>query len=124
MPFNHALPRHRRDWTLFKALYNFQLKIQGSYTSQKYHCYTSKFDTQFECFSAVYLSDLILTEATETLQETEEEWKDDGTLPLTTEEALPFYFLDAHEEFNSPDVVYLFGKVYPFCIAEWTSDYS
>jgi DNA polymerase alpha subunit A len=38
-------------------------------------------------------------------------WVDDGTLPLDSESRLPFYFLDAHEEYSQPGVVYLFGKV-------------
>jgi len=43
----------------------------------------------------------------------EVEWKDDSSLPLDKEGALPFYFLDAHEESNAPHTVYLFGKVPP-----------
>ncbi len=42
----------------------------------------------------------------------EVEWKDDGSLPLDKEGGLPFYFLDAHEEANTPHTVYLFGKVH------------
>lgn len=44
-------------------------------------------------------------------EEEAEGWVDDGSLPLDKEGALPFYFLDAHEEYKSPDTVYLFGKV-------------
>ena len=39
------------------------------------------------------------------------EWVDDGSLPVDGGGALPFFFLDAHEEAASPDRLFLFGKV-------------
>ena len=39
------------------------------------------------------------------------EWVDDGSLPVDGEGTLPFYMLDAHEEYGAPGTVYLFGKV-------------
>ena len=39
------------------------------------------------------------------------EWVDDGSLPVEGDGQLPFYLLDAHEEFAQPGVVFLFGKV-------------
>ena len=45
----------------------------------------------------------------EAVAASEEQWLDDGSLPLDGG-ALPFYFLDAHEEPATPDTVYLFGK--------------
>ena len=53
----------------------------------------------------------VRSDATEEIQEMEEQFVDDGSLPLDENGALPFYFLDAHEEHSSPDLVYLFGKV-------------
>ena len=53
----------------------------------------------------------VCPDATEEIQEMEEEFVDDGSLPLDENGALPFYFLDAHEEHSTPDLVYLFGKV-------------
>ena len=41
----------------------------------------------------------------------------DGSLPLDTDESLPFYLLDAHEDINSPGKVFLFGRV-PVTAAE------
>lgn len=38
------------------------------------------------------------------------EWVDDGSLPVDGGGALPFYFLDAHEEPAMPDRLFLFGK--------------
>lgn len=40
-----------------------------------------------------------------------EPWENDGTLPVDTDGALPFYFVDAHEEHGQPGTVFLFGKV-------------
>ncbi|KAK9841868.1 hypothetical protein WJX81_008187 [Elliptochloris bilobata] len=39
------------------------------------------------------------------------EWVDDGSLPVDGGGALPFFFLDAHEEPATPDRLFLFGKV-------------
>ena len=41
----------------------------------------------------------------------EQEWKDDGSLPVDGEGVLPFYLIDAHEEPAQPGAVFLFGKV-------------
>ena len=41
------------------------------------------------------------------------EWVDDGSLPVDGGGALPFFFLDAHEEPATPDRLFLFGKVRP-----------
>ena len=38
-------------------------------------------------------------------------WTDDGSLPLNSQGQLQFFLLDAHEEFATPGLVYLFGKV-------------
>ena len=38
------------------------------------------------------------------------EWVDDGSLPVDGGGALPFFFLDAHEEPATPDRLFLFGK--------------
>lgn len=38
------------------------------------------------------------------------EWVDDGSLPVDGGGALPFFFLDAHEEAATPDRLFLFGK--------------
>ena len=40
-------------------------------------------------------------------------WVDDGSLPVDGSGALPFFFLDAHEEPATPDRLFLFGKVRP-----------
>jgi hypothetical protein len=37
-------------------------------------------------------------------------WVDDGSLPVDGAGALPFFFLDAHEEATTPDRLFLFGK--------------
>ena len=41
----------------------------------------------------------------------EQEWKDDGSLPLDSQGQLPFYLIDVHEEHSNPGCLYLFGKV-------------
>lgn len=41
----------------------------------------------------------------------EQDWKDDGSLPLDSHEQLPFYLIDAHEEQANSGLLYLFGKV-------------
>ena len=41
------------------------------------------------------------------------EWVDDGSLPIDGTGALPFFFLDAHEEPATPDRLFLFGKASP-----------
>jgi DNA polymerase alpha subunit A len=38
-------------------------------------------------------------------------WRDDGSLPLDADQALPFYLLDAVEEPAAPGAVFLFGRV-------------
>ena len=41
----------------------------------------------------------------------EQEWKDDGSLPLDSQGQLPFYLIDVQEEHSNPGCLYLFGKV-------------
>lgn len=53
-------------------------------------------------------ADLAAVDATDVPQQ---EWQDDGSLPLDGEGQLPFYLVDAHEELAQPGVVFLFGKV-------------
>lgn len=35
---------------------------------------------------------------------------DDGSLPTDAEGLMPFFFMDAHEEANTPGTLHLFGK--------------
>jgi len=48
---------------------------------------------------------------------------DDAPLPLEKDGSLPFFLLDAHEEWATPGVVYLFGKV-PLTNASTSSNHN
>ena len=52
----------------------------------------------------------LYAEVAEGKEEPELDWVDDGSLPLSKEGDLPFYFFDAHEDAHVAQTVYLFGK--------------